>query len=251
MKKRLYAFLIAAALCFPSIGAMAWWQSVQQVGIAGGTPFSIAKTADLSDTVGGTTVAYSGSIGAADTTRVVIADISSRGPNAVIGVGNVNLCGVTATAVVQSGATNSNISEIWKAAVPTGTTCSVSITYPNSTLRSVVSLYSMIGQSGGAPVTASTIVNANPLVVTLTIPSGGFVVTTALSLAASTTTTPALTPGTITADGVYAGLGASTTSAITGHSAVGAVTGSTSVTVTWTGGTGGASGVMAAAAWGP
>lgn len=28
--KRLYAVLIAAALCFPSIGALAWWQSIQQ-----------------------------------------------------------------------------------------------------------------------------------------------------------------------------------------------------------------------------
>jgi hypothetical protein len=32
--RRLYAFLIAAVLCFPSIGAMAWWQSIQQVGVS-------------------------------------------------------------------------------------------------------------------------------------------------------------------------------------------------------------------------
>jgi hypothetical protein len=32
--KRLFASIVAAALCFPSIGAWAWWQSVQQVGIS-------------------------------------------------------------------------------------------------------------------------------------------------------------------------------------------------------------------------
>lgn len=36
--RRLYALLIAAALCFPSIGAMAWWHSIQQVGVSGGGP---------------------------------------------------------------------------------------------------------------------------------------------------------------------------------------------------------------------
>jgi hypothetical protein len=32
--KRLYVFIVAAALCFPSIGALAWWQSIQQVGVS-------------------------------------------------------------------------------------------------------------------------------------------------------------------------------------------------------------------------
>jgi len=34
--KRLYALIAAAALCFPSIGAWAWWQSIQQVAISAG-----------------------------------------------------------------------------------------------------------------------------------------------------------------------------------------------------------------------
>lgn len=43
--KRLYALVIAAALCFPSIGANAWWQSIQQVGVAGGPgPLSCSYT---------------------------------------------------------------------------------------------------------------------------------------------------------------------------------------------------------------
>lgn len=32
--KRLYALLIAAAVCFPSFGALAWWQSIQQTAIS-------------------------------------------------------------------------------------------------------------------------------------------------------------------------------------------------------------------------
>jgi len=33
--KRLHSLIVAAALCFPSFGALAWWQSVQQVGVSG------------------------------------------------------------------------------------------------------------------------------------------------------------------------------------------------------------------------
>lgn len=52
--KRLCALLIAAALCFPSIGALGWWQSIQQVGINTGpcsqaTTF-LARTSGLSGT---------------------------------------------------------------------------------------------------------------------------------------------------------------------------------------------------------
>lgn len=37
--KRLFALIVAAALCLPSIGARAWWQSIQQVSISAGATF--------------------------------------------------------------------------------------------------------------------------------------------------------------------------------------------------------------------
>jgi hypothetical protein len=69
---RLYAFVIAAALCFPSIGALAWWQSIQQVGVvtaatcSPGTHAStfLARTSGLSGTE---TAAYCNLINGLDT----------------------------------------------------------------------------------------------------------------------------------------------------------------------------------------
>lgn len=43
--KRLYAFLTAVALCFPSIGAMAWWQSIQQVAAISGNQITLDGSA--------------------------------------------------------------------------------------------------------------------------------------------------------------------------------------------------------------
>lgn len=53
--KRLYALIVAAALCFPSIGARAWWQSIQQVALSAGgdapqTTAFLARTSGLSGT---------------------------------------------------------------------------------------------------------------------------------------------------------------------------------------------------------
>ena len=45
--KRLYALIVAAALCFPSIGAWAWWQSIQQVGISSGFTPSCTESSNF------------------------------------------------------------------------------------------------------------------------------------------------------------------------------------------------------------
>lgn len=56
--KRLYAFLIAASLCLPSFGAMAWWQSIQQVAVASAViPLSLDGTPQTNNNAGATSFA--------------------------------------------------------------------------------------------------------------------------------------------------------------------------------------------------
>ena len=70
--KRLYALIIAATLCFPSIGALAFWHSIQQKGVSAGggcTPGThaaafLARTSGLSGTE---TTAYCNLINGLDT----------------------------------------------------------------------------------------------------------------------------------------------------------------------------------------
>lgn len=249
MKRLALSFIF---LILIATGSNAWWQSVAQQSVGAASGFSIAFTANLTDTVGGFSISYgSGSIGTANSTRIVIAAIQQRGSNGVIPVGNVTLCGVTATSVVQSLSNTSNSAEIWVAPVPTGTTCTVSVNYDagtGATLRSAVCLFSMIGQSGASPNTASTNVTANPTVVTLTIPTGGFVITNATTNAGSAST-PTFSPSGLNIDASNIGLGASTTSLPCGHAAIGTFSGSTSPTVTWS--PAAAAPAMSAAAWGP
>lgn len=123
--------------------------------------FALAWTDGASDTSNTTTVNYGSlAIGAADTNRIVVVAIASRMAT-VNTISSVTIGGVAATlvsgTVAQIGGTNGANSAIYQAAVPTGTTATVSVTYGAAAVRSAVSVYRLI--TGTPAATSSN--NAN------------------------------------------------------------------------------------------
>lgn len=96
--KRLFAFIVAASLCFPSIGALAWWQSIQQVGVGSATCPSagvLCYSFRSSYSGGGTgsTRTFSIDIGTASADRLIVAVVCSQNaaPSGTVTMNSVTL----------------------------------------------------------------------------------------------------------------------------------------------------------------
>lgn len=153
---------------------------------SGSVAFSFAAGDSGTDTSGLTTHTYGGStysIGATSAaTRIIAIGIAARssGATSFVAASGVVIGGVTATfavRIVDPGSAE-DATEIWWAAVPTGTTATVSVTFTSAQTRSGMQLYSIINPSSNAPsatgsgsetATSDTVSSAS----TLTIPSGG------------------------------------------------------------------------------
>ena len=112
-------------------------------------------------------------IGAADSTRLVVAGIS--GSRAAGGDHLVSACtigGETASLVVRQTTTNGEPAELWAATVPTGTTADVDITFDATMLRVGVGLWRLTNCATTATETASDY-NGTPYAANLEIPAGG------------------------------------------------------------------------------
>lgn len=171
--KRFYALIVTAALCFPSIGAWAWWQSIQQVAIAAGGAFSLTATANTSDNTSQTTYTFNAvNFGAADASRVIGVILSARTSVAGTVVSSMTIGGVSATKQISVNNTADD-QEIWSAAVPSGTSGAVVVILSATGLRAGISVYSILGSSGGITASATGSSVATPPTATLTVPVGG------------------------------------------------------------------------------
>lgn len=145
-----------------------------------GTPFSITFGDHAEDTTALTTYTWSSrnfAVGAADATRIVVAHIVSRQSTAIT-LNSVTIGGIAATKVVGFNDTGSNgaISELWQAAVPTGTTATVSAVMSAGALRAACAVWSVIGSNGSVPAggaVTSNSTNGISQAGTITVPSGG------------------------------------------------------------------------------
>lgn len=176
--KRLILVLIALLWAIPS---NAQWNGCRPglcaptVASAPPAVFSLTPTANPVDLTSQTTYTFSSqNFGTADATRVMAVIILSRNSAGTQTVSSATIGGVAATkAVGLLGSSNAMVGEIWYAAVPTGTTGAVSITFAGANQRCAIQLYSIIAPSSPAPtVTASSL--ASPATSgAITIPAGG------------------------------------------------------------------------------
>lgn len=203
------------------------------------TPFGITFTDNAQDNTGQTTYTWSSrnfAVGSADSTRLVVAVVASRGGAATPTLNSVTIGGVSATSVVEGrnvvASTSVDLTSIWQAAVPSGTTATVSAVFSGAMVRAGCAVFSVLGSNGTAPsggAIASDSTN-NASTGTITVPSGGGAIiagcantnvgtsnVTPTNWTADTATTPAILIG-------------STLQYIVGHDTN---TGSRAYTITW------------------
>lgn len=132
---------------------------------------SASNTTDL------TTYTFSSqSFGAAATDRIVTVTIGARN-NVSRTISSVTIGGVSATANVTAINTGSgaDVAAIYSAAVPTGTTGDVVVTFSGSMQRCVVGIYRTVGSSGVAASDTDTdlTLTSQALTATIDVPAGG------------------------------------------------------------------------------
>jgi hypothetical protein len=144
--------------------------------VAAAAPFSLTATANAVDTTTQTTYTFaSQNFGTADSTRVIAVIIGARnsGGTQIVTAASTTIGGVTVSKPVeQLASTNAAVSTIVYAAVPTGTSGTVSVTFAGANSRCSIQVYSIISPSSAAP-TATGASTANAGTTTFTIPAGG------------------------------------------------------------------------------
>lgn len=162
-------------------------------------------------------------LGTADTNRYIIVCIAGRKTGASTTITNVVVAGITATEVTQVSrfVTNTNISGIFIAAVPTGTTGTVSVTYGAAISRCFISLYRVLNVLTPTGYDFAAVGATDPST-TLDIPANGFAVGTGITAANTTATLTNMTEDydTVASNTNFAGGDRITTTAETGTSLV-------------------------------
>ena len=149
----------------------------QWLASAGSTALTLDYTSNKSVAASATTT-WAGNfdgmaIGAADSTRLVVAGIS--GSRAAGGDHLVSACtigGETASLVVRQTTTNGEPAELWAATVPTGTTADVDITFSATCNKAGVGLWRLTNAATTATETASDS-GGIPYAANLEIPEDG------------------------------------------------------------------------------
>jgi hypothetical protein len=150
--------------------------------VAGGAPV-VAFTDSAVDPTNTTTYTFTLDFGAAAGDRYLIATPSTRGSGTGAAISSVTIGGVTATEVINTTAllaTVYNGAAIFIAAVPTGTSGDVVVTYANSQLRAGCGLYQVTGLSSSTAHDTATDSGSDPLTDTIDVPAGGFIVAVAV-----------------------------------------------------------------------
>lgn len=166
------------------------------------TQVTAAFTDSAVDNTAQTTYTWSSkafAIGPADATRLVAADIDYRIGGTAITLNSVTIGGVAATKVDEAKNTaggNTSAVSRWQAAVPTGTTATVSATFSGLTSRAGILVYSVLNSNGSAPTgtaTANATTATAGVSASITVPANGKALISGVMLTAgsspSTTTT--------------------------------------------------------------
>lgn len=138
---------------------------------------------------------YSVSFGTASADRYIIVTASARKAGASTTITGVTIGGITATQVHQNTntSTNTDVSGIFIAAVPTGTTGDVVVTYGATMVRSIIGVYAATSLASATAYDTAGYISTSDPTNTLDIPAGGFAVAIALTNSAGTTTWTGLT----------------------------------------------------------
>lgn len=205
---------------------------------------------NTSDTTDQTTYSFAGaSIGTASSDRLVVCGFTARA-NAARTVSSVTIAGVSATLVgtaIDAGA-GADLATMWIAAVPTGTTGTISITFSAAMLRCNVGVWTITGGGSATPTSTQTdnTVSSNVLSVSSDCPANGCIIAVSEN-----------GQGSGSATATWAGVTENydTTVETTSFGASGASanfsSAQTGLTVSETGAATVANGAMVAAAWGP
>lgn len=133
--------------------------------------------------------------GAADSDRCLIVTFTGRKGGAATTISGVTIGGVTATEIVQysNSDSNSDISGLYSAIVPTGTSGDVVVSLNDTLVRATGALYRAVGvDSCTTPYDFDSDGSADPTT-SLNVPAGGFAVAAALSNSNSSATWTGLT----------------------------------------------------------
>lgn len=177
MKARRFAgALVAALLICVSTFSHAQWTGVfnpmvmQRPSAAGVA--SVVYVDDAVSNVAGNTTTFTGiNFGSAASSRKIVIGVG-RGPTGAFGtVSSVTIGGIAAT-FINSAATTTEDAELWIAAVPTGTSGTVAVTWTNSATDVGLGVWALYNTSITPTDTASDN-NSNPATDTINIAAGG------------------------------------------------------------------------------
>lgn len=153
---------------------------------------AITYVSNTGDASGLTTYTFaSQNFGTASADRYLVAYFAHRAVSAGITGSSATIGGVAATKLTT--VTNGNgCSELWGAAVPTGTSGTTSITWSGAVARCVTGLWALTGLLSTTPTNTYTS-TANPLSVSANISAGGVALAGAYNNATTTATWAGLT----------------------------------------------------------
>lgn len=143
---------------------------------------TVAFTDNAQDNTAQTTYTWSAknfAVGTADATRLVVVDVNARFGGTIITANSCTIGGVSATKVDESRNTNGGASTMttrWQAAVPTGTTATVSTTYSGLVSRAGAIVYTVLNSNGSAPTGGATANSASTTAAvsaSITVPANG------------------------------------------------------------------------------
>ncbi len=260
--RKLLTFLIALAAIVFAVSSPASAQCSRMGGgvlvcnpAPSGAAFSFAWVSHAEDSAGGTPITYSSlSFGAADPNRIVAVAVVNRSTGAPT-IAAMTIGGISATQVASAAAVDSGsmfLADVWQAAVPTGTSGNVAITYGVSSTRSGIDLYRIVttsptAASANGAFSSSSATDA-PISTTVTIPSGGAALSV-YGLRGPQSGTPSITWTNASSDNTATNIGGANFLMV--GSAKASSVGSTTISGQTTGNNNGTPVTMSSAAWGP
>lgn len=147
---------------------------------AAGGPFAVSYLTNLIDTVDATTYTFSTvSLGDADAGRKILVPLYTLKADPAATISSVTIGGVSAALVTGTNTTvatggASHLTEMWEAAVPTGTTGDIVITCSAQTVRMAGGVYRIVsGTSSSGGATSGTSVQTLNTGSSLVIPTDG------------------------------------------------------------------------------
>ncbi|MBN9497866.1 MAG: hypothetical protein J0H39_14005 [Alphaproteobacteria bacterium] len=146
------------------------------------TPASVTNVAHDTQNTALTTYTFSSlSLGAADATRRIVVAIAGQRLGSPAEVSSVTVAGISASRVKvqQTGNGNDHTVELWAAAVPTGTSGNVVVTFNTGHLRCSVSVFRLLDAAATAHATSSATNSSAAVSAAIDIPADGVAIAAA------------------------------------------------------------------------